>query len=218
MRPQSQRIALSSVSHAASNISKRPARSRRRPFGIPSPAERTNKKTAGSHGTGSLDDRPHLLRQQVSSRAPPSPSSTLARTLARPIALAHQPPLPPLVAHSAPAPRSAATTLSRRPSSRLSLLPQAVSRASHALRRQRGDGSNRRRPPQALSLIALTSPPLRPQRLDHDLPIRPPSPAFHHLSPDHRVSLCPQLFGLQRTSRSQSQSPSCCPSRRQSQS
>ena len=36
----------------------------------PHPAERTNKKTAGSHGTGSLDDRPHLLQQQVSARAP----------------------------------------------------------------------------------------------------------------------------------------------------
>jgi hypothetical protein len=36
----------------------------------PNPAERTNKKTAGSYGTGSLDDRPHLLRQQVSARAP----------------------------------------------------------------------------------------------------------------------------------------------------
>jgi len=34
------------------------------------PAERTDKKTAGSHGTGSFDDHPPLLRQQVSARAP----------------------------------------------------------------------------------------------------------------------------------------------------
>ena len=50
----------------------------------PYPAERTNKKTAGSHGTGSLDGHPPLLRQQVSSRAPPSLSaSSSARLLAR---------------------------------------------------------------------------------------------------------------------------------------
>ena len=50
----------------------------------PHPAERTNKKTAGSHGTGSLDGRPPLLRQQVSSRSPPSLSaSSSARLLAR---------------------------------------------------------------------------------------------------------------------------------------
>jgi hypothetical protein len=46
----------------------------------PNPAERTNKKTAGSHGTGGLDDRPHLLRRQVSSPAPPpSPQHFAAR-------------------------------------------------------------------------------------------------------------------------------------------
>ena len=50
----------------------------------PYPAERTNKKTAGSHETGSLDGHPPLLRQQVSSRAPPSLSaSSSARLLAR---------------------------------------------------------------------------------------------------------------------------------------
>ena len=37
LRPQSQRIALSSALPAALTISKRPARSRRRPFGVPSP-------------------------------------------------------------------------------------------------------------------------------------------------------------------------------------
>ena len=50
----------------------------------PYPAERTNKKTAGSHETGNLDGHPPLLRQQVSSRAPPSLSaSSSARLLAR---------------------------------------------------------------------------------------------------------------------------------------
>jgi hypothetical protein len=50
----------------------------------PYPAERKNKKSAGSHGTGSLDGCPPLLRQQVSSRAPPSLSaSSSARLLAR---------------------------------------------------------------------------------------------------------------------------------------
>ena len=59
----------------------------------PYPAERTNKKTAGSHETGSLDGRPPLLRQQVSSRAPPSLSaSSSARLLARPIPHRHIPP------------------------------------------------------------------------------------------------------------------------------
>ena len=49
----------------------------------PYPAERTNKKTAGSHGTGGLDDRPHLLRRQVSSPAPPpSPQHFAARAFA----------------------------------------------------------------------------------------------------------------------------------------
>jgi len=36
----------------------------------PHPAERTNKKTAGSYGTGGLSDRPPLLRRPVSSPAP----------------------------------------------------------------------------------------------------------------------------------------------------
>jgi hypothetical protein len=50
----------------------------------PYPAEGTNKKSAGSHGTGSLDGCPPLLRQQVSSRAPPSLSaSSSARLPAR---------------------------------------------------------------------------------------------------------------------------------------
>ena len=50
----------------------------------PYPAERTNKKSASFHGTGSLDGCPPLLRQQVSSRAPPSLSaSSSARLLAR---------------------------------------------------------------------------------------------------------------------------------------
>ena len=54
----------------------------------PNPAERTNKKTAGSHGTGGLDDRPHLLRRQVSSPAPlPSPG-TSPREHSRPHLLA----------------------------------------------------------------------------------------------------------------------------------
>ena len=50
----------------------------------PNPAERTNKKTAGSHGTGGLDDRPHLLRRQVSSPAPPPSPSTSPRKHSRP--------------------------------------------------------------------------------------------------------------------------------------
>ena len=36
----------------------------------PHPAERTNKKTARSYGTGGLSDRPPLLRRPVSSPAP----------------------------------------------------------------------------------------------------------------------------------------------------
>lgn len=36
----------------------------------PQPAERTNKTTADSYGTGGLSDRPHLLRRSVSSPAP----------------------------------------------------------------------------------------------------------------------------------------------------
>ena len=36
----------------------------------PHPAERTNKKTTGSYGTGGLSDRPPLLRRPVSSPAP----------------------------------------------------------------------------------------------------------------------------------------------------
>jgi hypothetical protein len=60
----------------------------------PNPAERTNKKTAGSHGTGDLDDRPHLLRRQVSSPAPPpSPQHFAARALTPAPACPHgQPP------------------------------------------------------------------------------------------------------------------------------
>ena len=48
----------------------------------PHPAERTNKKTAGSHGTGSLEDRPPLLRHQVSSPAPHRPELRRVRTRA----------------------------------------------------------------------------------------------------------------------------------------
>ena len=48
------------------------------------PAERTNKKTAGSHGTGGLDDRPHLLRRQVRYPAPlPHRPSTSPREHSR---------------------------------------------------------------------------------------------------------------------------------------
>jgi hypothetical protein len=52
-------------------------------------AERTNKKTAGSHGSGGLDDRLHRLQQQVnSSPRPHHPAlrrtSAHARTRARP--------------------------------------------------------------------------------------------------------------------------------------
>jgi hypothetical protein len=81
--------APSGSSHTTSTISKRPARSRRRPFGVPSPCRRTNQKTAGSHGTSSLDDHPPLLRQQVSARAPITQhyrASARARTRARPAA------------------------------------------------------------------------------------------------------------------------------------
>ena len=70
----------------------------------PNPAERTNKKTAGSPGTGGLDDRPHLLRRQVRYPAPlphrPSlrRASTHARTCmpARPTPTTYLPLLPPL--------------------------------------------------------------------------------------------------------------------------
>ena len=158
----------------------------------PHPAERTNKKNAGSHRTGGLDDHPHLLQRQVSSRAPPITQHFAKRAPARafshPIALAHQPPLPPLVAHSAPARRSAAISLSHRPSSRRSLLPQTVRCASHALRRQRGAGNNRRRLPPGS--IARLSPPLCPQRLDQDFLIRPsrPSTLATGLSRHHTVA------------------------------
>ena len=54
----------------------------------PHPAERTNKKTACSHGSGGLDDRPHRLQQQVNpSPRPHHPAlrrtSAHARTRAR---------------------------------------------------------------------------------------------------------------------------------------
>ena len=156
------------------------------------PAERTNKKNAGSHRTGGLDDHPHLLQRQVSSRALPITQHFAKRAPARafshPIALAHQPPLPPLVAHSAPARRSAAISLSHRPSSRRSLLPQTVRCASHALRRQRGAGNNRRRLPPGS--IARLSRPLCPQRLDQDFLIRPsrPSTLATGLSRHHTVA------------------------------
>ena len=42
----------------------------------PHPAERTNKKTAGSTGIDSFNNRPPLLQHQVRSRAPPSPSTS----------------------------------------------------------------------------------------------------------------------------------------------
>jgi hypothetical protein len=46
----------------------------------PHPAERTNKKTARSYGTGGLSDRPPLLRRSVSSPAPfPLPSTSPRR-------------------------------------------------------------------------------------------------------------------------------------------
>ena len=55
----------------------------------PHPAERTNKNTACSHGSGGLDDRPHRLQQQVNpSPRPHHPAlrrtSAHARTRARP--------------------------------------------------------------------------------------------------------------------------------------
>jgi hypothetical protein len=85
LRPQSQRIALSSALPAALTISKRPARSRK-----------MDKKTSGSHGTGSLDGLPPLLRQKVSSRAPPIAQHFVecapTRTLARPTPHQHIPP------------------------------------------------------------------------------------------------------------------------------
>lgn len=83
LRPQSQRIALSSALPTALTISKRPARSRVRSESL-HPAERTNKKTAGSHGNGSLDD-------QVSARAPIT-QHFIARAPARAHARAQQPP------------------------------------------------------------------------------------------------------------------------------
>ena len=84
LRPQSQRIALSSALPAALTISKRPARSRK-----------MDKKTSGSHGTGSLNGLPPLLRQQVSSRPPIAQhfvECVPTRTLARPTPHQHIPP------------------------------------------------------------------------------------------------------------------------------
>ena len=94
----------------------------------PHPAERTNKKTAGSPGIRRLDDRPPLLRQQVSARAPITQHfvarAPRARTRARPTSTSTSIPDPatPLTSHTDPSgarfSRSAATLLLIAPSIR----------------------------------------------------------------------------------------------------
>ena len=69
----------------------------RRPFGAPSPC-RTNKKIAGSHGTGGLVYRPYCLQQQASPSPPPlhralRRMNARIRTMALSLELVSSPPL-----------------------------------------------------------------------------------------------------------------------------
>ena len=105
LRPQSQRIALSSALPAALTISKRPARSRRRPFGVPSPCGKNGQENFRFPWDWQLrrpPASPPAAGKRARSRHPArAPAHAHARAQQPPSPLPIHPPLPkPLLCSS----------------------------------------------------------------------------------------------------------------------
>jgi hypothetical protein len=98
LRPQSQRIALSSALPAALTISKRPARSRRRPFGVPSPCGKNGQEICRFPWDWQLrrpPASPPAAGKRARSRHPArAPAHAHARAQQPPSPLPIHPPLP----------------------------------------------------------------------------------------------------------------------------
>ena len=98
LRPQSQRIALSSALPAALTISKRPARSRRRPFGVPSPCGKNGQENCRFPWDWQLrrpPASPPAAGKRARSRHPArAPAHAHARAQQPPSLLPIHPPLP----------------------------------------------------------------------------------------------------------------------------